>query len=131
MGAAIPLALSLAMAIRDALPGGAASSGGVGAGRDVMEMKVTIGTVSVADEVELDDEDSDIHLQTRPKSTITIELSLPPALAQAIVAGGGVLPAAGGMESGAEVPGGGEVDWARRRKRRRQRERAWEGSAVK
>lgn len=54
MGAAIPLALSLGMAIRDALPGGAGDEGAAEA--DVVDMRVMTGTSVVADEVEPDDE---------------------------------------------------------------------------
>jgi hypothetical protein len=53
MGAAIPLALSLALAIRDALPGGAPTSEGVAG---TVKMQVTTGTQIVSDEVTPDDE---------------------------------------------------------------------------
>lgn len=55
MGAAIPLALSLAMAIRDSLPGGGVSSSGSGKS-SVISMKVVTGTTSVHDEITPDDE---------------------------------------------------------------------------
>lgn len=46
MGAAIPLALSIALAIRDAVPGGA----------DSFEMDVRTGTSTVRDEITPSDE---------------------------------------------------------------------------
>lgn len=47
MGAAIPLALSLAMAIRDAVPGGIPDEDGDGA----IKMDVRTGTFQVSDEI--------------------------------------------------------------------------------
>lgn len=45
MGAAIPLALSLSMAIRDAIPGGGGDS------NTAIKMEVRTGSIEVADEI--------------------------------------------------------------------------------
>ncbi|BGP16898.1 hypothetical protein JCM10213_007343 [Rhodosporidiobolus nylandii] len=90
MGAAIPLALSLALAIRDALPGGepspsrAAGETGDDGEEELVKMKVTTGSKVVRDEITPEDEDEDPHLQQRTKSTVSVELSLSQPLASAL-----------------------------------------------
>ncbi|GAA6057552.1 hypothetical protein JCM3770_000252 [Rhodotorula araucariae] len=91
MGAAIPLALSLAMAIRDALPGGepassspASDSDDDGEGESIVQMQVRTGSKTVADEVTPEDEDEDLVYQSRTKSTISLESSLVAPLKSAL-----------------------------------------------
>ncbi|KAM0753251.1 hypothetical protein T439DRAFT_323894 [Meredithblackwellia eburnea MCA 4105] len=72
MGAAIPQALSLAMAIRDALPGGSAPFNEQGS----VSMTIRTSTCSVDDEITPKDDDEDLIYQTRQKSTIHVDLSL-------------------------------------------------------
>merc|ERR1711939_934638 len=62
MGAAIPMALTLALATRDALPGGA------------LKMETRTSTVEAHDEIEPDDEEEDMAYQTRTKSAVTVSL---------------------------------------------------------
>ncbi|GAA5844443.1 hypothetical protein JCM9279_006308 [Rhodotorula babjevae] len=83
MGAAIPLALSLALAIRDAIPGGeppapVPRSGGApdgegeaegDEGEGIVRMSVRTGSKTVSDEVTPLDEDEDLVYQSRTKST--------------------------------------------------------------
>ncbi|GAA5873364.1 hypothetical protein JCM3774_000759 [Rhodotorula dairenensis] len=85
LGAAIPLCLSLALAIRDAIPGGEPSSGGeeerdepsdAAVDAPVVRMEVLTGSKDVHDEITPDDEDEDIVYQTRTKSTVSVMLSL-------------------------------------------------------
>ncbi|KDE06146.1 hypothetical protein MVLG_03561 [Microbotryum lychnidis-dioicae p1A1 Lamole] len=71
MGAAIPLALSLGLAIRDALPGGSSD-----AEMSSVQMEVTTGSVEVSDEITPEDEDDDLLYQNRIKSTVSIQLSV-------------------------------------------------------
>ncbi|KAM0789200.1 hypothetical protein ACM66B_000045 [Microbotryomycetes sp. NB124-2] len=81
MGAAIPLALSLGLAIRDNLPGG-------GEGSDsVVEMHVRTGSCAVQDEITPEDEDEDLIYQTRTKSTVQVELRVSEQVAKALSAG--------------------------------------------
>ncbi|KWU43998.1 hypothetical protein RHOSPDRAFT_34427 [Rhodotorula sp. JG-1b] len=84
LGAAIPLCLSLALAIRDAIPGGeptgdepsdAEMNGQEGEG-PLVKMEVVTGSKDVHDEITPDDEDEDILYQTRTKSTVSVTLSL-------------------------------------------------------
>ncbi|GAA6003087.1 hypothetical protein JCM10207_001978 [Rhodosporidiobolus poonsookiae] len=91
MGAAIPLALSLALAIRDAIPGGeplslspTSEDEAGGAEDDVVRMEVRTGSKVVHDEVTPEDEDDDIIYQTRTKSTVSVELSLAEPLASSL-----------------------------------------------
>ncbi|POY75693.1 hypothetical protein BMF94_1316 [Rhodotorula taiwanensis] len=79
LGAAIPLCLSLALAIRDALPGGEPTTTGSGAPEDeppLVQMEVRTGSKEVQDEITPDDEDDDIVYQTRTISTVSVMLSL-------------------------------------------------------
>ncbi|GAA5923942.1 hypothetical protein JCM3775_005554 [Rhodotorula graminis] len=96
MGAAIPLALSLALAIRDAIPGGeppapasrdAGGSDGEGEGESIVRMQVRTGSKTVSDEVTPLDEDEDLVYQSRTKSTVSIELQLVEPLLGALGAG--------------------------------------------
>ncbi|GAA5875193.1 hypothetical protein JCM1840_007277 [Sporobolomyces johnsonii] len=100
MGAAIPLALSLALAIRDAIPGGASSESddddqeeeeerGPGQ-RELVKMDVTTGSTTVGDEITPDDDDADVIYQSRQKSTVSVSLTLDPALATSVGLGPGV-----------------------------------------
>ncbi|RDB24021.1 Ribonuclease P protein subunit p20 [Hypsizygus marmoreus] len=66
MGAAIPLLLSLTMALPPILPFSA----------DEIHTEVTTGTVEVQDEVIPDDEDEDITYQTRGKSTLKVVIKI-------------------------------------------------------
>ncbi|BGP32766.1 Cell wall assembly regulator [Rhodotorula toruloides] len=78
LGAAIPLCLSLALAIRDALPGGEpldpfASSTDSADSHDSgnVKMEVVTGSKVVHDEVTPEDEDEDLVYQSRTKSTVS------------------------------------------------------------
>lgn len=70
IAAAMPMALSLALAIRDAVPGGP----------NILDMEVKTGSVTVADEVTPDDEVSlplllPSHLQRHlPLANVTVDL---------------------------------------------------------
>ncbi|GAA5936710.1 uncharacterized protein JCM15063_001963 [Sporobolomyces koalae] len=114
MGAMIPTALSLALAIRDAVPGGSAivsdedereedieSEDGeyrpqdvdreTRRGKDstsgVFEMQVRTGTAVVGDEITPEDDDEDMIYQTRTKSTVEIVLSIQEDLAKLVGVG--------------------------------------------
>ncbi|GAA5987801.1 hypothetical protein JCM10908_007221 [Rhodotorula pacifica] len=83
LGAAIPLCLSLALAIRDAIPGGEpledehdTDKAAAGSEESVVKMEVMTGSKDVHDEITPDDEEEDIVYQTRTKSTVSITLSL-------------------------------------------------------
>ncbi|GAA5971178.1 hypothetical protein JCM11641_004174 [Rhodosporidiobolus odoratus] len=89
MGAAIPLALSLALAIRDAIPGGQptppTADGTNPAQQDeIVRMEVRTGSKVVKDEVTPDDDDEDMVYQSRTKSTVEIELRLNGQLASSL-----------------------------------------------
>ncbi|KAL8293786.1 hypothetical protein RQP46_000487 [Phenoliferia psychrophenolica] len=81
MGAAIPLALSLAMAIRDAVPGGTPDEDGDGA----VKMEVRTGTFDVSDEITPEDDDEDVVYQTRSKSTISVDLTTTTLLSPSVL----------------------------------------------
>ncbi|GAA5967135.1 hypothetical protein JCM8115_000936 [Rhodotorula mucilaginosa] len=84
LGAAIPLCLSLALAIRDAIPGGEptgddpndAEMNGQEEEEPLVKLEVVTGSKDVHDEITPDDEDEDILYQTRTKSTVSVTLSL-------------------------------------------------------
>ncbi|BGP25286.1 hypothetical protein JCM10295v2_004209 [Rhodotorula toruloides] len=83
LGAAIPLCLSLALAIRDALPAGeppgpfaSSAEGADGADSGNVRMEVVTGSKIVHDEVTPADEDEDLVYQSRTKSTVSVTLSL-------------------------------------------------------
>ncbi|GAA5900119.1 hypothetical protein JCM8208_002020 [Rhodotorula glutinis] len=117
MGAAIPFALSLALAIRDAIPGGAppapvprdedAPGDAHDDGEGIVRMSVRTGSKTVSDEVTPLDEDDDLVYQSRTKSTVSIELALVEPLQGALGAGtarvgrpGGAGSRRGGKRSG-------------------------------
>ncbi|GAA5872908.1 hypothetical protein JCM8547_003262 [Rhodosporidiobolus lusitaniae] len=108
MGAAIPLCLSLALAIRDAIPGGepAALPGGdeaegaAGGEGEVVMMEVRTGSKFVRDEITPDDEDEDIVYQSRTKSTVEVELRIAQPLASSLGQPGKKRGAGGGGRKG-------------------------------
>ncbi|GAA5826491.1 hypothetical protein JCM11251_002395 [Rhodosporidiobolus azoricus] len=108
MGAAIPLALTLALAVRDAIPGGepARLPGGsdeeAEAGQEeVVKMEVRTGSKVVRDEITPEDDDEDMIYQTRTKSTVEIELSIASSLASSLgQPGGGEKGRRGGGQGG-------------------------------
>lgn len=66
MGAAIPLLLQLTCALPPILP----------FSKDEIETEVTTGTCEVQDEVLPDDDDEDISVQQRSKSTLLVVLTI-------------------------------------------------------
>lgn len=84
MGAAIPLALSLALAIRDALPGGSPNEQGE---EGSVKMTTRTGSMVVPDEITPQDEDEDLVYQVRHKSTVQVTLSLTVAISSERVRG--------------------------------------------
>ncbi|GAA93504.1 uncharacterized protein L969DRAFT_51873 [Mixia osmundae IAM 14324] len=77
LGAAIPMALSLALAIPDALPCGSAG----------LETQIKTGSIELQDEIIPPDdrEDLDIQTQTRTKSTVEVTMRLKHIAAQAVL----------------------------------------------
>ncbi|SCV69987.1 BQ2448_1381 [Microbotryum intermedium] len=78
MGAAIPLALSLGLAIRDALPGGSSDTQ-----TSTVQMEVTTGSAKVFDEITPENEEDDLIYQNRIKSTVSVQLSIRDVMAGA------------------------------------------------
>ncbi|GJN91138.1 hypothetical protein Rhopal_004156-T1 [Rhodotorula paludigena] len=114
MGAAIPLALSLALAIRDAIPGGEPPSAATASDEEsaeqdegIVKMQVRTGSKVVSDEVTPDDEDEDLVYQTRTKSTVSIELSLVEPLKSSLGAAKARTGGAGGSRQGKRSGRGG------------------------
>lgn len=136
MGAAIPLALSLALAIRDAIPGGEPHSTATASDVEsdeqddgIVKMQVRTGSKVVSDEITPDDEvrwfpiayqasaahsdsssleqDEDLVYQTRTKSTVSIELSLVEPLKSSLGAAKARTGGAGGSRRGKRSGRGG------------------------
>jgi len=75
LGAALPLGLSLSLAIPDALPGG----------QDSVIITVKTDSVEIQDEIVPDDDMEDLDYQTRTKSSIEVSISLLADLATPLV----------------------------------------------